>query len=114
MRILLSFDRFLKNLKNLDFIGFLSIRLYLFYTFWSAGTDKLNTFDQFTEWLGSLGLIFPEIFSWVVIVTEIGGACLLLIGLFVRWTAIPLLIVMANAILLVHWQNGWALESNGI
>ena len=114
MRILLSFHRFLKNLKNLDFIGFLSIRLYLFYTFWSAGTDKLNTFDQFAEWLGSLGLIFPEIFSWVVIVTEIGGACLLLIGLFVRWAAIPLLIVMANAILLVHWQNGWALESNGI
>ena len=114
MRILLSFHRFLKNLKNLDFIGFLSIRLYLFYTFWSAGTDKLNTFDQFAEWLGSLGLIFPDIFSWVVIVTEIGGACLLLIGLFVRWAAIPLLIVMANAILLVHWQNGWALESNGI
>ena len=50
----------------------------------------------------------------MVIVTEIGGACLLLIGLFVRWAAIPLLIVMANAILLVHWQNGWALESNGI
>ena len=114
MRILLSFHRFLKNLKNLDFIGFLCIRLYLFYIFWSAGTDKLNTFDQFTEWLDSLGLIFPEIFSWVVIVTEIGGACLLLIGLFVRWAAIPLLIVMANAILLVHWQNGWALESNGI
>ena len=114
MRILLSFHRFLKNLKNLDFIGFLSIRLYLFYTFWSAGTDKLNTFDQFAEWLGSLGLIFPEIFSWVVIVTEIGGACLLLIGLFVRWAAIPLLVVMASAILLVHWQNGWALESNGI
>ena len=114
MRILLSFHRFLKNLKNLDFIGFLSIRLYLFYTFWSAGTDKLNNFDQFAEWLGSLGLIFPEIFSWVVIVTEIGGACLLLIGLFVRWAAIPLLIVMASAIVLVHWQNGWALESNGI
>ena len=114
MRILLSFHRFLKNLKNLDFIGFLSIRLYLFYIFWSAGTDKLNTFDQFAEWLGSLGLIFPDIFSWVVIVTEIVGACLLLIGLFVRWATIPLLIVMVNSILLVHWQNGWALESNGI
>ena len=113
MRILLSFHRFLKNLKNFDFIGFLSIRLYLSYIFWSAGTDKLNTFDEFTEWLGSLGLIFPEIFSWVVIVTEIGGACLLLIGLFVRWAALPLLIAMASTILL-RWQNGWALESNGI
>ena len=113
MRILVSFHRFLKNLNNFDFIGFLSIRLYLFYIFWSAGTDKLNTFDEFTEWLGSLGLIFPEIFSWVVIVTEIGGACLLLIGLFVRCAALPLLIAMASTILL-RWQNGWALESNGI
>ena len=111
---MLSFHRFLKNLKNLDFIGFLSIRLYLFYTFWSAGTDKLNTFDQFTEWLQSLGLIFPEVFTWAVIITEIGGALFLLIGIFVRWATIPLLILMANAILLVHWENGWAQESNGI
>ena len=114
MRILLSFHKFLKNLQNLDFIGFIAIRLYLFYIFWSAGTDKLNTFDEFTQWLGSLGLVFPEIFSWMVIATEIGGACLLLVGLFVRWATIPLLLVMVNAILLIHWQNGWAQESNGI
>ena len=114
MKVLISLHIFLENLKNLDFIGFATIRLYLFSVFWVAGTDKLNSFDEFSKWLGSLGLIFPEIFSWVVIVTEIGGAYLLLIGLFVRWAAIPLLIVMASAIFLVHWQNGWALESNGI
>ena len=57
---------------------------------------------------------FPEILSWLVVVIEAGGACLLLMGLFVRWATIPLLIVMANAILLIHWENGWAQESNGI
>ena len=62
----------------------------------------------------SLGLPFPEIFSWLVIATEAGGAWLLLIGLFVRWITIPLLIVMTIASLLVHWENGWAQESNGI
>ena len=114
MKILISLHKLLENLKNLDFIGYMGIRLYLFTIFWYAGTDKLNSFDEFSKWLSSLGWAFPEIFSWLVIATEAGGACLLLIGLFVRWITIPLLIVMANAILLVHWENGWAHESNGI
>ena len=114
MKILISLHKLLENLKNLDFIGYMAIRLYLFTIFWYAGTDKLNSFDEFSKWLSSLGLAFPEIFSWLVIATEAGGACLLLIGLFVRWITIPLLIVMAKAILLVHWGNGWAHESNGI
>ena len=66
MKILISLHKFLENLKNLDFIGFTCIRLYLFYVFWVAGTDKLNSFDEFSKWLGSLGLAFPGIFSWLV------------------------------------------------
>jgi len=114
MKILISLHNLLENLKNFDFIGFTAIRLYLFYVFWIAGIDKFNSFDEFSNWLGSLGLVFPDIFSWLVIATEAGGACLLLIGLFVRWISIPLLMVMVNATLLVHWENGWAQESNGI
>ncbi|HIC26698.1 MAG TPA: DoxX family protein, partial [Gammaproteobacteria bacterium] len=62
----------------------------------------------------SLGLPFSEIFTWMVIATEMGGALFLLIGLFVRWVTIPMLVVTTTAIVLVHWQNGWAQESNGI
>ena len=114
MRIFINLHKFLENLKNFDFLGFLAIRLYLFLIFWTAGTDKLSSFNEFSKWLESLGLGFSEVFSWIVIAAEIGGACLLLVGLFVKWASVPLLIVMANAILLIHWENGWAQESNGI
>jgi uncharacterized membrane protein YphA (DoxX/SURF4 family) len=75
---------------------------------------KIDTFDKFSGYLGTLGVPFPEIFTWLVIVAEAGGACLLLIGLFVRWTSVPLLIVMFFAGYLVHYQNGWPHEANGI
>ena len=64
--------------------------------------------------LGTLGVPFPDIFTWLVIITEAGGAALILIGLFVRWSSIPLLVVMFFAGYLVHWQNGWPHEANGI
>ena len=90
------------------------MRVYLFYVLWFAGVGKIDTFDKFSGYLGTLGVPFPEIFTWLVVVTEAGGACLLLIGLFVRWTSVPLLIVMFFAGYLVHYQNGWPHEANGI
>jgi uncharacterized membrane protein YphA (DoxX/SURF4 family) len=39
--------------------------------------------------------------------TEYFGAILLLIGLAVRWIAIPLMVTMVVAAATVHWQNGW-------
>jgi putative oxidoreductase len=56
----------------------------------------------------------PDIFTWLVIIVETGGSAFLLVGLFVRWVSVPLLIVMFFAGYLVHYQNGWAYEANGI
>ena len=57
---------------------------------------------------------FPEFVSWLVIIFETGGSVLLLIGLFVRWVSIPLLVIMFFAGYLVHYENGWPHEANGI
>ena len=114
MKIILNIHNLLKNFEVLSFVPLTLIRVYLFFVFWYAGTGKIDNFDKFSGYLGTLGVPLPDILSWMVILTEAGGAALLLVGLFVRWMSVPLLIVMFFAGYLVHYQNGWAHEANGI
>ena len=114
MKLINRIHHLLKGFESLDFVPLTLMRVYLFYVLWFAGVGKIDTFDKFSGYLGTLGVPFPEIFTWLVVVTEAGGACFLLIGLFVRWTSVPLLIVMFFAGYLVHYQNGWPHEANGI
>ena len=114
MKIILNIHNLLKNFEAITFVPLTLIRVYLFFVFWYAGTGKIENFDKFSGYLGTLGVPFPDILSWMVILTEAGGAALLLVGLFVRWMSVPLLIVMFFAGYLVHYQNGWAHEANGI
>ena len=114
MKIILNIHNLLKNFEALGFVPLTLIRVYLFFVFWYAGTGKIDNFDKFSGYLGTLGVPLPDILSWIVILTEAGGAALLLVGLFVRWMSVPLLIVMFFAGYLVHYQNGWAHEANGI
>ena len=114
MEIIKKIHRFLDSLQAIDFIGLFLIRLYLFYVLWNAGTGKIETLDKFSGYLGTLGVPLSEYVSWLVVITEAGGAALLLVGLFVRWVSVPLLITMFFAGYLVHYENGWAYEANGI
>ena len=114
MNLILRIHNTLKAFEKLDFVPLLLLRLYLFYVLWFAGIGKIDSFDKFSGSLGTLGVPFPDIFTWLVVITEAGGAALLLVGLFVRWVTIPLLVVMFFAGYLVHYQNGWPHEANGI
>ena len=114
MKLLMRIHNTLKGFEVLEFLPLFLIRLYLFYVLWFAGINKIDSFDKFSGYLGTLEVPFPDIFTWLVIITEAGGAALILIGLFVRWSSIPLLVVMFFAGYLVHWQNGWPHEANGI
>ena len=114
MRMLFSFHKILESLKSLEFISFFLIRLYLAYIFWNAGTGKLADVDKFSGWLGSLNIPFPEIMGWIVIGCEVGGSILLLVGLFVRWVTLPLLLILGTAVFTIHWDNGWSHENNGV
>ena len=114
MTSLKKIHNFLENLQTLDFVGLFLLRVYLFFVLWYAGIGKVDTIDKFSGYLGTLGVPFPEIVSWLVIIIESGGAVLLLIGLFVRWASVSLMVIMFFAGYLVHYDNGWPHEANGI
>ena len=114
MTSLKQIHNFLESLQRLDFVGLFLLRIYLFFILWYAGISKVDTVDKFSGYLGTLEVPFPEIFSWLVIIFEAGGAVLLLIGLFVRWASISLMVIMFFAGYLVHYDNGWPHEANGI
>lgn len=128
IRLLNFFQDLLDRFRGLDFLAPLAIRLYMVPIFWMAGTKKLNNAGldclagssgpcDFTprqdiiDWFGNadwgLGLPFPEVMAYLASYTEYFGAILLLLGLAVRWIAIPLMVTMVVAAVTVHWQNGW-------
>lgn len=101
------FDR----LRCLDGLGPLAIRLYLVPVFWMAGTHKFNDFGSIVEWFGNpdwgLGLPMPWLMAFLATSAELAGAVLLLLGLAVRWIAVPLMVTMIVAAATVHWEYGW-------
>jgi len=107
----------MNRLAVIDFIAPLAIRLYLIPVFWMAANKKWNPFDSQSsidstvQWFANsdwgLGLPFPELMAYLAWGAEYFGAILLLLGLFVRWISIPLIITMLVAIFAVHWENGW-------
>ena len=95
-------------------MGLLSLRLYLFYVFWSKGTVKLSQMKKFNWNSDSLGSMFSEISNWLMISLEVGCAISLLVGLFVRWSAMFLLVVTFSLIFSAILQNNWNFEFDSV
>ena len=98
--------------KAVDALAPLAMRIYLFFPFWMAGTNKWGAFEDTAAWFGNpdwgLGLPFPMLLAFLATWTEILGALFLLLGFATRYVAIPLMVTMLVAIFAVHWGNGWA------
>lgn len=97
--------------RSIDFLGPVALRIYLFFPFWMAGTEKLKGFENTVQWFGNpdwgLGLPAPELLAFMATWTEIIGAVFLLIGFATRYITIPLMVTMLVAIFAVHWDHGW-------
>lgn len=110
-RVLNRLQDLMDATRRVDFLGPLTLRLYLVPVFWVAGMNKAGSFADTVNWFGNadwgLGLPLPWLMVSLVIFAEAFGAILLLLGLAVRWIAIPLLVTMLVAATTVHWESGW-------
>ncbi|MBS3796774.1 MULTISPECIES: HvfX family Cu-binding RiPP maturation protein [unclassified Pseudoalteromonas] len=74
-------------------------------------TQRLLADPNVVAWFGNsdwgLGLPFADVFAFLAGWAEFAGGWLLLVGLFTRLVAIPLMITMVVAATTVHWDNGW-------
>lgn len=62
----------------------------------SFGIEIFNAEQMagYTEWLGSVGMPLPGIMAYVGKVAELVGGALLLVGLFTRFSTLPLIATM--------------------
>jgi len=107
MQFLRQMQKLLNISKALDWLGPLALRIFLAPIFILAGMNKLSNVDNVASWFEYLGIPAPELMVYLAGTTELVGGILLLVGLGVRWIAVPLMFTMIVAATSAHWENGW-------
>ena len=69
--------------------------------------------NGFGKWLLSIQVPFPEINAWLASGTELFCGIALVLGVYARWAALPLVVVMLVAIIYVHGPNGFNIMNKG-
>lgn len=84
----------------------LVVRLYWGWSFAQAGWGKFGRLDEVASWFGeSLRLPFPKVNAFLAAGTELVGGVLLLLGLFARPAAVPLIFTMVVAYATAHREE---------
>ena len=107
MERLIQLQRLLDKTRSFDFLGPLALRLYLAPIFILAGSHKLSHVQDVAEWFAWLGMPAPTLMVYLAGLTEFLGGIALLLGIALRWFAIPMMFTMIVAAVSSHWENGW-------
>jgi len=91
--------RVLPVLERLQWVGPLLVRASLGAVFVTSGWGKLHNLGQVTGFFTELGIPFPAFNAVLASGTELVGGALILLGLFTRLAALPLIVTMVVAIL---------------
>jgi putative oxidoreductase len=90
--------------------GPLAARIMVGVVFIGTGWTKLHHLPTITKNFTALGVPAPEILTPFISGVEFVGGLLLLIGLFTRLTTVPLMILMAVAVILARLEDITSLE----
>lgn len=107
MNLLQQAQRLLDKTRSIDFLGPVALRIYLAPIFILAGSNKLSHIEDVAAWFAYIGMPAPTLMVYLAGLTELLGGIALVVGLAVRWMALPLMFTMVVAAATVHWQNGW-------
>ncbi len=102
-----------KCFKNAGEWAPLVLRLAVGVVFVAHGWQKWGGLTQFGGFLDSLGVPVPGFFAVVVMLVELVGGAMLIVGLFTHWAAKLLAINMLAAFFLVHATKGVFVENGG-
>ncbi|EPJ1876686.1 DoxX family protein (plasmid) [Klebsiella pneumoniae] len=115
------YNLIVSKIMKADFVALLLIRLYLLPVIYEGAHSKVLGFSGTVAWFsqstaqGGLGLPFPWLLAFLATSTEVLGLICIALGLFTRIMAIPMMVVMSVASLMVHWSHGWlAIASNNM
>ena len=98
-------ETILAYLEKVDWLPGLVSRLTIAGIFIQTGWGKLHHLDKVTQFFASLGIPAPQIQAPFVAAVEFGCGTLVLLGLFTRIAAIPLIGTMVVAILTAKMKD---------
>lgn len=88
--------------------GALVLRLSLGVMYLAHAYLKMFTYGPTgtAQFFGSVGLPSSLLFTYLMIIAELGGGILLILGVYARYVALALLPLLLGATW-IHWPNGW-------
>ena len=97
------------SLKTLNGFALFPLRIVVGYGFFAHGIAKLERGpSHFVSILQALGVPFSEALAWLTILLEVIGGALMLAGFLVPFVALPMIAILAVAIVTVHAQFGFS------
>lgn len=98
-RLIVLYDRGVVQLLRLESVPLLIARVSVGWVMAESGWGKLGKIPDVVEFFRGLGIPAPEIQAPMAAVSELSFGVMLLIGLFTRISAIPLMVIMTVAII---------------
>lgn len=100
-------------IDKINDLPFLAIRLTLSYGFFEPPKMKLSDINSIIEWYREIGMPATALNAYLAKGTEVLEIICLVLGLWIRYIIIPLIVTMIVAIKTVHLQNGFSASDNG-